>query len=56
LDEKQLVKVLFDNELTNLEYPGVSDGTTTGYMKIKTAPIIEQFLPYTEHPVLVVDL
>ena len=31
------------------EFYGCSDGTTTGYMKIKTNDIINILLPYTKH-------
>ena len=36
LDTARNVKIIFDKEVLNEKYYGCSDGTTTGYMKIKT--------------------
>ena len=41
LDTADTVKLVFDKEVTDGEYYGCSDGTTTGYMKIKTELIIK---------------
>lgn len=47
LDTADRVKLVFDKEAANGEYYGCSDGTTTGYMKIKTELIMKKFL---QHP------
>ena len=35
---------------------GCSDGTTTGYMKLKTKDILEKLLPYSKHRYTVIDV
>ena len=40
------IKIVFDREVVNEEYYGCSDGTTTGYMKIKTLFIINNLMQY----------
>ncbi len=39
------VRVVFDQDVLTEEFYGCSDGTTTGYMKIRTEDIINRFLP-----------
>ena len=43
------VKIVIDKEASAEEWYGCSDGTTTGYMKLKTADICNVFLPHTGH-------
>jgi Ala-tRNA(Pro) deacylase len=43
------VKVVFDEDVLSEEWYGCSDGTTTGYMKVKTKQIVETFLTYANH-------
>ncbi len=50
------VRIVFDHDVVKEEYYGCSDGTTTGYMKIKTKDIVDKFLPYTKHRLEVVRL
>lgn len=47
LDTASCVKVVFDNDVVQEEWYGCSDGTTTGYMKVRTADILNCFLNYT---------
>lgn len=49
LDTAESVNIIFDREVLEEEYYGCSDGTTTGYMKIKTEDITKKFLPHTGH-------
>ena len=56
LDTAQDVRIVFDKEVLAEEYYGCSDGTTTGYLKIKTDDICHKFLPYTEHTVTVINV
>lgn len=49
LDKTNTVKIIIDEDVAGEEWYGCSDGTTTGYMKINTARIIHDFLPYTLH-------
>ena len=50
------VNILLDKDITTEEYYGCSDGTTTGYMKIKTEDITETFLNYTKNKAMIVSL
>ncbi len=45
--EQNLVQVVFDQDVLLEEWYVCSDGTTTGYMKVKTKPIINNFLTST---------
>lgn len=55
LDEDHELNIVFDSDVTSEEWYGCSDGTTTGYMKIKTADILNNFLTFTKHsPVTII--
>lgn len=56
IDNDNMVKIVFDRDVLSEEWYGCSDGTTTGYMKVKTSDIIERFLPYTRHELLAIKL
>ena len=56
LDTAEDVRVVFDRDVINEAYYGCSDGTTTGYMKIKTELITEKFLPFTGHSFEIVEV
>ncbi|MBV7276096.1 prolyl-tRNA synthetase associated domain-containing protein [Clostridium sp. PL3] len=56
LDKDNAVQIVFDKDITHEEWYGCSDGTTTGYMKIKTAQIIHDFLPYVKHMPAIVEV
>lgn len=43
------VRVVFDRALADNEWYGCTDGTTTGYMKLRTRDVIDRLLPYTAH-------
>ena len=49
------VKIVFDKDVLAQEWYGCSDGTTTGYMKIKTDHIYRKLLPFTGHTATVID-
>lgn len=46
LDSCRDVQIIFDKDVVDEEWYGCSDGTTTGYMKIRTEKIIYDFLPF----------
>ena len=46
---------VFDKDIYESEYYGCSDGTNYGFMKVKTKDIIEKFLPYTKHELVVIE-
>ncbi|MRG88350.1 prolyl-tRNA synthetase associated domain-containing protein [Salinibacillus xinjiangensis] len=56
MDKKNLVQVVFDKDVLLEEWYGCSDGTTTGYMKVKTKEIVHNFLPYTNHIPTVIEM
>lgn len=49
LESAREVQIIFDKEVTAEEWYGCSDGTTTGYMKIRTKDILHRLLPYAKH-------
>lgn len=49
LDKDNEVRVVFDKDVLTEEWYGCSDGTTTGYMKIKTSQIFHDFLTFAKH-------
>lgn len=49
LDSARDVQIVFDKDVVSEEWYGCSDGTTTGYMKIKTEDILQKLLPYAKH-------
>lgn len=55
LDENNRIRVLFDKDVVLEDHYGCSDGTTTCYMKIKTASIVNYFLDYAKHKPLIIE-
>ena len=49
LDQEQRVQIVFDRDVLEEEWYGCSDGTTTGYMKVRTEDIRGRFLPFAKH-------
>ncbi len=49
MDAARDVQMVFDNDMLTEEWYGCSDGTTTGYMKVKTADILQKLLPCAGH-------
>lgn len=56
LETAQDVQIVFDKDVVKEDWYGCSDGTTTGYMKVKTEQIIHQFLPYTKHTLTIIEV
>lgn len=56
LDNENKIKVVIDKDVLDEEYYGCSDGTTTGYMKVKTEDIINKFLEYTKHIPTIIEV
>lgn len=56
IDEQRKVKIVLDRDVVNEEYYGCSDGTTTGYMKIKTEDIVNKILPYSKHKETIINM
>lgn len=56
LDKDNKVRIVFDKDVLMEEWYGCSDGTTTGYMKIKTEQIIRGFLQFTGHEPAIIEV
>ncbi|MCY8952451.1 prolyl-tRNA synthetase associated domain-containing protein [Bacillus cereus] len=56
LDKNKDVQIVFDKDVTSDEWYGCSDGTTTGYMKVRTKQIINDFLPFTNHELSIIEV
>ena len=56
LDKENEIRTVFDSEVLKDEKYGCTDGTTTGYMCVKTKDILEKFLPYVNHEYEIIDI
>ncbi|MEA4969726.1 MAG: YbaK/EbsC family protein [Candidatus Pelethousia sp.] len=56
LESAKGVEIIIDRDVAAEEWYGCSDGTTTGYMKIKTAHILESFLPFTKRAPVIIEV
>lgn len=56
LESARNVQIVFDKDVLAEEYYGCSDGTTTGYMKIRTDDIYHKFISFTKHGAAVVEM
>lgn len=56
LDTDNKVKIIIDKDVLKEVYYGCSDGTTTGYMKIKVDDIMDKVLPYSKHKVTIIEM
>lgn len=50
------LQIVIDKDVTDEEYYGCSDGTTTCYMKIKTDDIINKLLPAVKHKPIIIEI
>jgi Ala-tRNA(Pro) deacylase len=55
-DKEHIVKLLIDKEIYEAEYFGCHPCINTSSLKIKMDEILNKFLPYTGHKLVVVDL
>ncbi len=56
MDRENLVKVVMDKEVLLDGWYGCSDGTTTGYLKVKTNLIVNNFLTYAKHIPTIIEI
>lgn len=56
LETANQIKIVFDKDVLSEAWYGCSDGTTTGYIKIKTEYIIQRFLPHTKHKAAIIEV
>jgi len=55
-DTENRVQIIFDKDVLKEEWYGCSDGTTTGYMKVRTADILHVFLPAARHAAIIAEV
>lgn len=56
LESAKDVNIIFDQDVIDEDFYGCSDGTTTGYMKIKTVDIYKKFLQYAKKSYSVIKI
>lgn len=56
MDEEHNVQIVIDKDVAKEEWYGCSDGTTTGYMKVRTELILNQFLKDTGHIPVIIEV
>ena len=56
IDIENKVKMVLDRDILKETYYGCSDGTTTGYMKLKVDDIINKILPYSKHKEVIIEM
>lgn len=49
LDTENEIQVVIDRDIMQSEWYGCTDGTVTGYMRVKTNDVFDVFLPYVKH-------
>ena len=56
LDTARDVWFVLDSDVLDEEWYGCSDGTTTGYMKVRTEKIVKEFLPFTGRKFQIIEV
>lgn len=56
IDLENKVHIVLDKEVLSEEWYDCSDGTTTGYMKLRTTDVYHKFLPFTKHMPSVIEI
>ncbi len=56
MDKDNKLQVVIDKDVLKSEDYGCSDGTKTGYMKVKTADIMDKLLPYSKHQPIFIEM
>lgn len=56
LEGAKKVQLVLDKDICQQEYYGCSDGTTTGYLKLKTADVLQKFLPYVKRQPKIIEV
>lgn len=55
-DKENRVNIIFDKDALCEEWYGCTDGTTTGYMKLKTEDLLSKYLPFANHTPVVIEV
>ena len=56
IDTENKVRIIFDIDVLKNEWYGCTDSTTTSYMKLKTAEVLEKYIPFTKHEITVIEV
>lgn len=56
LEEAKKVQLVLDKDVCQQEYYGCSDGTTTGYLKLRTEEVLQKFLPYVKRQPKIIEV
>lgn len=56
VDGDNAAQIVIDKAVLKNEFYGCTDGTTTGYMKVKLDDIINKLLPYTKHTPIIIEI
>lgn len=56
LDHSHDVQIVFDRDVLSEEWYGCSDGTTTGYIKLRTQQVLHQLLPHSKHTPTIIEV
>ena len=56
LDTARNVQLVFDREVLQQEFYGCSDGTTTGYMKLRTGDVTGPFLRFAGREIVQIEV
>ena len=56
IDNDNKVQIVIDKEVLDEEWYGCTDGTTTGYMKVKTDDILNKLLKFTNHKPFIAEI
>ena len=56
IDWDKTLQVVIDQDVKVDAYYGCSDGTTTGYMKLKTNDVLNKVLPFSKHKYKVIGI
>ena len=55
-DTENLVQIIIDKDILVEEWYGCSDGTTTGYMKVRTTQMIHDFSTFSKHTPRIIEV
>lgn len=56
VDNDGKINIVFDKSVLSDEYYGCSDGTTTGYIKLRTDDVVNKLLPFTNHSANIIQI
>lgn len=56
LEGAKKVQLVLDKDICQQEYYGCSDGTTTGYLKLRTEDVLQKFLPYVKRQPKIIEV